>query len=100
MKRLLIVYLFLCILLPVLSCSDENDDGSKKNTYSSCKIIESEALLASDRSNDLKQCWDGVDYEGKGDALAWCERMVNDYMSDRYIFGHSIKYAVESTYCP
>jgi len=100
MKRKLLMLLFLCILFTILGCSDENDDGSKKDTYSSCKIIESEALFESDRYYDLKQCWDGVDYESKGDALAWCERMVNDYISNRYLIGHSVTYAVESTYCP
>jgi len=100
MKRILIILLFLCISFQILGCSDENDDGSKKDTYSSCKIIKSEALLASDRSYDLQQCWDGVDYESKGDALAWCESKVNNYISNRYLIGHSVTYAVESTNCP
>ncbi len=79
-----------------------NSDGSDKSTYSSCKITDSSASFSSDREHDLNQCWNAVGngYESKGDALQWCERTVDTYMSDRYIFGHSVTYVIESTYCP
>jgi hypothetical protein len=97
MKKLLILSFAL-----LLSACGSNDDGSSKSTYSSCKIISSEALFASDRNNDLSQCWNasGNGYESQGDALQWCEQQVNAYIADTYIFGHTVTYAVESTYCP
>lgn len=83
-------------------CGGENKDGSKKSTYSSCKITSSEALLASGREADLRQCWNapGDGYESKGDAMQWCERSVSSYISDNYLLGHTVAYAVESTNCP
>lgn len=83
------------------ACGGSNPDGSSKSTFSSCKIIKSEALLASDRNNDLSQCWNasGEGYESKGDALQWCEKQVNAYMANNYVFGHPVSYMVESTYC-
>jgi len=98
MKKLSVLFMVLFIS----SCADENDDGSKKSTYSSCKITSSGALFASDREEDLKQCWNapGDGYESKGDAIQWCEGKVNSYIADSYLFGHSVVYAVESTYCP
>lgn len=93
-----------CIIicaLTMLACGGANEDGSSKSTYSSCKIISSEALFANDRNNDLKQCWNAIGdgYESKSDALQWCERQVNAYIANRYIIGHTVAYAVESTYC-
>ena len=92
----------LCLSLFVSACVNENDDGSKKSTYSSCKITSSSALFSADRENDLKTCWNAPDdgYESKGDAIQWCEGKVSSYIADRYLFGHSVVYAVESTYCP
>ena len=83
----------------ILSCS--NSDGSLKSTYSSCKITSSEALFSSDRQSDLSQCWDasGDGYAAKGDAMQWCESQVNNYISNEYILGHTVMYAVESTFC-
>lgn len=85
----------------VLTACGTNDDGSSKFTYSSCKITNSEALFAGDRANDLKQCWnaEGEGYESKGDAIQWCARQVNAYMANQYLFGHTVRYAAESTYC-
>lgn len=80
--------------------ADENSDGSDKTTYSSCSIISSEALLASDRALDVSQCWDGVDYEEQSLAQDWCSKKVNAYMGANYTFGHSVKYQVSSTNCP
>lgn len=79
-----------------------NSDGSDKTTYSSCKITSSNAILASDRNHDLSQCWNAPNngYESQGDAIQWCEKQVNSYISNRYLFGHSVKYTAESTYCP
>ncbi len=89
-----------CLVLA--ACGGSNSDGSSKTTYSSCKITDSKALFAEDRSNDLKQCWNakGDGYESQGDALQWCKRTVGDYISSTYLIGHTVEYAVESTYCP
>lgn len=78
----------------------ENSDGSKKTTYSSCAITQSEAILAADRATDLKQCWDGVDYEEKNLALNWCKQKVTSYMASAYLGGHAVEYEVASTNCP
>lgn len=97
MKKIIII-----LAASLLSaCGGSNSDGSLKTTYSSCKITKSSALLASDRNNDLSQCWNasGIGYESKGDAIQWCAKRVNSYMSANYLIGHSINYAVESTYC-
>ena len=99
MKNILLIS---CASLALIGCNVKNEDGSDKSTYSSCKIVSSEALFSSDRVNDLSQCWnaEGDGYSSKGDALQWCERTVNEYMDNRYIFGHSVTFAIESTYCP
>lgn len=85
----------------VLSACGSNDDGSSKPTYSSCKITSSQALFALDRENDLKQCWNasGNGYESQGDAIQWCESQVNAYIANQNLVGHTVTYAVESTYC-
>ena len=97
MKYLII----LTISLIIIGCG-ANDDGSSKTTYSSCKITHSSALLTTDKNDDLSQCWNasGKGYESKGDALAWCQVEINTYMSKKYVLGHTIEYAVESTFCP
>lgn len=95
-------YLAVLFVTVVLSaCGGTNDDGSSKSTYSSCKITKSEALFAEDRDQDLKQCWNaaGNGYESQGDALQWCERQVNSYIASKYLVGHTVQYAVESTNC-
>ena len=93
--------LFILIAIFILSACGSNGDGSSKSTYSSCKIISSKALLAADRDNDLKQCWnaDGNGYESQGDAMQWCAKQVNAYIANQYVFGHTVTYAVESTNC-
>ncbi|MGF1690083.1 hypothetical protein [Photobacterium kagoshimensis] len=98
MKKLLCL-----LLLTVLwGCGGSNSDGSSVLTYSSCKIVNSQALFQVDRDKDLTQCWNaaGDGYESKGDAQQWCAREVNAYISDTYLLGHTVTYAVESTYCP
>lgn len=97
MKKLLI----LSAILTLSACDGSNDDGSSKYTYSSCKITSSKALFASDRNNDLKQCWNagGNGYESQGDAMQWCERQVNAYIANQYLVGHTVIYSVESTNC-
>lgn len=94
-------YILLALTLTLVGCGS-NSDGSSKSTYSSCKITQSNAILASNRDNDLKQCWNasGNGYESQGDALQWCEKTVNNYLSYKYLVTHSVTYAVESTYCP
>jgi len=58
-------------LLGLLGCgAGENSDGSRRSTYSSCKITSSNALFNYDRQRDLQQCRDGVDFESRGDAMA------------------------------
>lgn len=99
MKRLLTV-LPLCTILAACGGGGDNSDGSKSSTYSSCTITKSDALLAGDRSKDLQQCWDGVDYEEKNLAMNWCRQKVTQYIADEYIAGHSVEYEVASTNCP
>lgn len=99
MKIILSVLVFSILV----GCGGSNSDGSSALTYSSCKIISSNAMYLPDRDNDLRQCWNAFDegYESQGDALQWCERQVNEYLSGRYIFIRpAVTYAVESTYCP
>ena len=86
-------------VMSMTGCGGENSDGSDATTYSSCRISNSEALLASDRSIDLAQCWDGVDYKKQSTALAWCSQQVSSYISSEYIFGHTVEYSVASTNC-
>lgn len=92
---------YLLIALYITGCA-ENEDGSSKSTYSSCKITSSQALFLSDRVNDLEQCWNAPEngYESQGDAMQWCEKKVTEYLADEYIFGHAVSYQIESTYCP
>lgn len=100
--------LILTTIFTLSACGSSNEDGSSngdgssKFTYSSCKITSSNALFASDRENDLKQCWNAPNngYESKGDALQWCEKQINAYIANKYFIGHSVTYAVESTNCP
>ncbi|SOB74745.1 hypothetical protein SAMN04488490_0272 [Marinobacter sp. LV10R510-11A] len=98
MKRLITV---LATTLILTACGgSENSDGSKKSTYSSCSITKSEAAFAGDRANDLKQCWDGVNYKEQNLALKWCQQKVSAYIDSEYIFGHSVELEVASTNCP
>jgi len=90
--------IFIGIFLLSVGCG-ENSDGSDKSTYSSCSIISSSALLASDRGKDVSQCWDGVDYRERSLARDWCAKQVSRYMA-RYIVGHDVQYQVSSTNCP
>ncbi len=101
MNKTLVRAALLLFIASLLGCGGaENSDGSSKSTYSSCKITSSNALFNSDRQRDLQQCWDGVDFESKGDAMAWCEGKVTDYISRTYLLGHSVTYMIESTNCP
>jgi hypothetical protein len=71
MSKKLVKAALLLFISGLLGCGGgENSDGSSKSTYSSCKIISSNALFNSDRQRDLQQCWDGVDFESKGD-MQW-----------------------------
>lgn len=92
-------FILTLIALSMLTGCGENEDGSSRSTYSSCRIISSEALLGSDRTNDLNQCWDGVDIESQAEAMQWCAGLVNSYISNRYIFGHTVSYALASNNC-
>lgn len=94
MKKLMV----LSISLLIVACG-ENSDGSKKSTYTSCSITDSQALLASDRAKDVAQCWDGVDYKEKSLAMDWCAKQVSSYIANEYIFGHAVTYLVASTNC-
>lgn len=99
MKRLLAVFIT-SLVLTACGGGGDNSDGSKASTYSSCSITKSQALLASDRANDVKQCWDGVDYKEQNLALNWCQQKVSAYIDSAYIFGHSVEFEVASTNCP
>ncbi len=94
--------MFILLMSTLSGCGGTNSDGSDKSTYSSCKIIQSSALFASDREHDLSQCWNasGNGYESQGNAMQWCASTVDSYMSERYLMGHSVTYSIGSTYCP
>lgn len=98
MKRIILA----SVAVALFGCGGSNSDGSSKSTYSSCKITQSSALLASDRDRDLKQCWNapGKGYESMGDAMQWCESQINAYIANTYLVGHNVTYVAESTYCP
>ena len=99
MKRLLVIATS-CLVLTACGGGGDNSDGSKASTYSSCAITKSEALLSSDRTTDLNQCWDGVDYKEQNLALNWCRQKVSAYMDSAYLVGHAIEFEVASTNCP
>lgn len=80
------------------ACGEGGGDG-KASTYDTCRITASSALFASDRANDLRQCWSIVPTKNSTNALAQCQAKVNAYMN-RYVFGHEISYAVSSSTCP
>ena len=88
-----------CAVLSACGGGGDNSDGSKASTYSSCTITQSDALLAEDRSKDVSQCWDGVDYKEQNLALNWCAEKVSAYIDSEYVFGHSVEYQVASTNC-
>lgn len=91
-------YLSIAVIALLLTgCT--NSDGSDPTTYSSCSITSSSALFANHRASDVRQCWDGVDYEERSLAMSWCATKVNSYMG-KYVFGHSIEYQLASTNCP
>lgn len=91
----------MCFLATGCFESDESNHSHDrwKSTYSSCQITYSDAVYSKDRSTDLRQCWDGVDYRSESRALDWCGNMVNDYMTRRYTFGHTVEYRVSASYC-
>ena len=79
-----------------------NSDGSRKDTYSSCQIIESSSPYADEREKDLKQCWSeyGYGYPTKAAAFTWCEGKIKTYMAQEYgFFSHDVKYLVSTEYC-
>jgi len=77
-------YILLALTLTLVGCGS-NTDGSSKSTYSSCKITQSKAILASNRNNDLKQRWNaaGNGPETQGDAQQWSEKTVNNYLVNK-----------------
>ncbi|MCG7496661.1 hypothetical protein MHO82_07285 [Vibrio sp. Of7-15] len=94
-------------LLALAGCNSEDSSSynynSSSNSYSSCRIIKSEAADASDRTKDLQQCWSafGNGYSSKSMALSWCEREVTDYMRANYLFNdHNVTYQVSTSSCP
>jgi hypothetical protein len=98
MKKALVV-LSACTLIAACGGS-ESSDGSKASTYNSCAITETYAFSPSDRTTDLQQCWDGVDYKDLKLALYWCQQKVSAYIDSRYPFGNSVEFEVASTNCP
>ena len=77
----------------------KNPDTSNKTTYSSCNITSSEAILLSDKTSDINQCWDGVNYKEYSLAEDWCKGKIYNYMNSRYLIGHSVEYRISSTNC-
>ncbi len=111
MKKALFVGVFVVLLAGCGGVDDDGDiydnhgDGSRTNTYSSCKITESGSLLAKDQARDLAQCWNFRDpgIKSKTEALRLCKSRVQRYYADTYpILGNATggAFAVESTYCP
>jgi len=98
MKKILII----SSILLLSACEEStNSDGSSTSTYSSCRITSSQALFSSDKINDLSQCWNasGNGYESQANAQAWCASEVTSYISDEYLVGHTVTYAISSNYC-
>lgn len=90
-------------LFALAGCNSEDSShyNPSSSSYSSCRIIQSEALLASDRTQDLKQCWNALGgYYSKSSALSWCEREVTDYMRRNYSHIHSVTLQVSTSNCP
>ncbi len=99
MKKLTIA-LFAVMAVTLTGCG-ENSDGSNPMTYSSCSIVDSNALLADNRAIDIQQCWDGVDIGEKAKAMDWCGKKVNSYLAKRYtVVTHDVQWQVASTNCP
>lgn len=75
--------------------------GDYPNTYSSCRIVESKALLPWDRYIDELQCWnaDGNGYQEYERAVSWCESQISAYIQDKYTIYPSITYQIDTTSC-
>lgn len=99
--KALIIGATVCLLMAgCIEISDsDRHDSYESTTYSSCRITYSDAVYSADRSSDLRQCWDGVDYLSESRALDWCGAMVNNYMNHRYTFGHTVEYRVSRSRC-
>ena len=91
MKKILLMI----VSLGLFSCSEP----TPTTNYSSCKITSSSAQSTEDEEHDLKQCWDGADYESKSDALSWCEDKVTSYIENEYNFTHSTQFTVKKETC-
>lgn len=93
--------LILGACLALTACGGSSSDKASPR-YKSCKIVSSHALYIEDRQHDEGQCWKakGKGYKDQAEALEWCEQTVNDYLSSRYLFGHTITYSIQSEKCP
>lgn len=92
--------LLLLVVINLAGC--KNEDGSNPYTYNSCMIYESSALFAADRAKDVSQCWNipNGGYTKQSLAVDWCAQKVYTYIGSEYLIGHSVKYKIQSTYCP
>lgn len=88
-----------CALLLTACGGDSSSDG-KASTYDTCRITDSAALFASDRANDLAQCWTITSTSNQQNAQAQCSTLVSSYIASEYLFGHAVEYAVSSSSCP
>ena len=88
------------LCLALAACGGGEDDSKPAaSTYNSCRISSSQAFFASDRANDLAQCWSITQTTDKTNALTQCSVLTSKYMT-RYISGHSYEYIVSSSACP
>lgn len=88
-----------CVLLLTACGGDSSSDG-KASTYDTCRITDSSALFASDRANDIAQCWTISSTSDQQNAIAQCSSLVSSYIASEYLIGHSVQYSVSSSSCP
>lgn len=90
------------VMCPLLFACLDQGGGDDPNTYSSCRITESKALLPWDSYEDENQCWNanGNGYEEYEDAVIWCERQVTEYRQEKYSILPSMTYGIYTTSCP
>ncbi|MGY5451149.1 hypothetical protein ACVFI8_09435 [Agarivorans sp. MS3-6] len=93
-------YLVIVASALLFGCLDPGG-GDDPNTYSSCRIVESKALLPWDRYNDELQCWNayGNGYQEYERAVVWCESEIRSYIQEKYTIPPSMTYQIDTTSC-
>ncbi len=69
-------------------------DSDTVDAYNVCRITSSGAILATDRANDLQQCWNGLGIKNKHKALSACEQLASKYIASKYLVGHAVEVQV------